>query len=156
MFYTVNYKAENFFLSLNYFMIFWGNMSYCEVRKKIENQWWVNIRKSSLVLRNSELYKFLLYKSITPAISKCAFQQVYSKYFNYRIGIIIFQTLALVTQKRPELLFWNFLLKVLNEIFSIHLNHNSRKLTLREKSPNTDLFVVCSFPYSDWIMRFTE
>ena len=31
----------------------------------------------------------------------------------------------------------------------------SKALTLREKCPNTELFLVCIFLYSDWIRRFT-
>ena len=37
-----------------------------------------------------------------------------------------------------------------------HFLFHSVKCTLREKCPNTKVFLVRIFPYSDWILRFTE
>ena len=39
--------------------------------------------------------------------------------------------------------------------FSLLFSVVNQQLTLREKYPTTELFLVCIFLYSDWIRRFT-
>ena len=81
-------------------------------------------------------------------------------YWNKKLAKFAKHLLTTVTIKLFEAILKNFfeyfLLRLVFDYQILRILEKVTQLSLREKCPNTEFFLVCIFPHSDWIWRGTE